>query len=212
MPINITFRQLRVFNEVAKLGSMARAADALHLTPPAVSMQVKELEAQVGLPLFDRVGRAVSLSTAGEYFLVYAVRLLADLKDAEHAMARLRNLEQGALTIGIVSTAKYFVPHLLARFHEEHPGVEVKLSVAADRADLVALVVAHSTLNRILLCVALEMPVDGYRRRLAQSQANLTVLRYEPGATPGSARLLVLNDTSHLAAAGQAPWEPSPGA
>jgi probable phosphoglycerate mutase len=85
-------------------------------------------------------------------------------------------------------------------------------TAASGSADPVVLVVAHSTLNRILLCVALEMPVDGYRRRFAQSQANLTVLRYGPGATPGSARLLVLNDTSHLAAAGQAPWEPSPGA
>ena len=63
--MNVTFRQLRVFAEVAQHGSMARAAEALHLTPPAVSMQIKELEAQVGLPLFDRAGRKVSLSTAG---------------------------------------------------------------------------------------------------------------------------------------------------
>jgi DNA-binding transcriptional LysR family regulator len=63
--MNITFRQLRVFTEVAAHGSMARAAEALHLTPPAVSMQIKEIEGQVGLPLFDREGRAVALSTAG---------------------------------------------------------------------------------------------------------------------------------------------------
>ena len=69
--MNITFRQLRVFTEVAQQGSMIRAAAALHLTPPAVSMQIKEVEAQVGLSLFDRHGRQVSLSTAGEYFLVH---------------------------------------------------------------------------------------------------------------------------------------------
>lgn len=137
--MNITFRQLRVFSEVARLGHMGRAAQALHLTPPAVSMQVKELEAQVGLPLFDRIGRNLSLSTAGEYFLVHARRLLAGLKDTEHAMARLRKLEHGLLTIGLVSTAKYFVPHLLARFNVEHPGVEVRLRVAANREELVAL-------------------------------------------------------------------------
>lgn len=136
--MNVTFRQLRVFTEVALQGSMARAAEALHLTPPAVSMQVKEIEAQVGLPLFDRQGRTVSLSTAGEYFLVHAKRLLADLRDAEHAMARFKRLEHGVLTIGIVSTAKYFVPHLLARFQEEHPGIEVKLRVASNREQLVA--------------------------------------------------------------------------
>jgi len=136
--MNITFRQLRVFSEVARLGHMGRAAEALHLTPPAVSMQIKELESQVGLPLFDRIGRSLSLSTAGEYFLVHARRLLADLKDTEHAMARLRKLEHGVLTIGLVSTAKYFVPHLLARFNLEHPGVEVRLRVAANREELVS--------------------------------------------------------------------------
>lgn len=137
--MNLTFRQLRVFNEVARQGSLARAAEALHLTPPAVSMQIKELEGQVGLPLLDRGTRSATLTSAGEYFLVHARRLLADLKDAQHAMARLRKLEQGVLVIGVVSTAKYFVPHLLARFHEEHPAIDVKLRVAANREQLVAL-------------------------------------------------------------------------
>ncbi len=140
--MNITFRQLQVFAEVARSGSMARAAEALHLTPPAVSMQVKELEGQVGLPLFDRQGRTVALSTAGEYFLVHARRLLAALKEADDAMARLKRIERGRLTIGMVSTAKYFVPHLLARFNEEHPGIEVKLRLANNRDQLVALMSA----------------------------------------------------------------------
>jgi len=136
--MNITFRQLRVFTEVAHQGSMVRAAEALHLTPPAVSMQIKEIEAQVGLSLFDRQGRQVSLSTAGEYFVVHAKRLLADLKSAEDAMARFKRLEHGLLTIGIVSTAKYFVPALLARFHEEHRGIDVRLRVAGNREQLLA--------------------------------------------------------------------------
>jgi len=140
--MNISFRQLRVFSEVARHGSMARAAETLHLTPPAVSMQIKELEAQVGLSLFDRHGRQVSLSTAGEYFLVHAKRMLADLREADTAMARFKKLEHGALTIGIVSTAKYFVPQLLARFHEEHPGIEVQLKVAGNREQLVQLMEA----------------------------------------------------------------------
>ncbi len=136
--MNLTFRQLRVFAEVARLASMARAAEALHLTAPAVSMQIRELESQVGLPLFDRHGRSVVLSTAGEYFLVHARRLLADLKEAERAMARLKRLEHGLLTIGMVSTAQYFVPRLLARFRDEHAGVDVRLRVAANREQLVA--------------------------------------------------------------------------
>ena len=140
--MNITFRQLRVFTEVAQQGSMARAAAALHLTPPAVSMQVKEVEAQVGLLLFDRQGRTLALSTAGEYFLVHAKRMLAALKEADDAMARLKRVERGLLTIGMVSTAKYFVPHLLARFHEDHSGVDLRLRVVGNREQLVALMQA----------------------------------------------------------------------
>jgi len=140
--MNVTFRQLRVFVEVAQQASMARAATTLHLTPPAVSMQIKEVEAQVGLALFERHGRQVSLSTAGEYFLVHARRLLANLKQADDAMARFKRLEHGLLTIGIVSTAKYFVPQLLARFHEEHPGIEVRLRVVGNREQLVAMMQA----------------------------------------------------------------------
>ena len=121
---------------------MTRAAESLHLTAPAVSMQIKEIEAQVGLPLFDRQGRQVSLSTAGEYFLVHAKRLLSTLRDAENEMARLKKLESGRLTIGMVSTAKYYVPRLLALFRKEHPGVDVRLVVASNREALVALMSA----------------------------------------------------------------------
>jgi DNA-binding transcriptional LysR family regulator len=141
--MNVTFRQLRVFVEVAHQGSMVRAASTLHLTPPAVSMQIKEIESQVGLPLFDREGRQVILSTAGEYFLVHARRLLAALKEAEDAVANLKRLDYGVLTIGMVSTAKYFVPRLLARFREEHRAVDLRLRVVGNRDQLVDLLRAR---------------------------------------------------------------------
>ncbi|WP_088280189.1 LysR family transcriptional regulator [Ideonella sp. A 288] len=140
--MNITFRQLKVFTEVVRQGSVQRAAEVLHLTPPAVSMQVKEIESQVGLPLFDRAGRRLSLSTAGEYFVVYARRLLSTLKEAEDAMARFTRAESGRLTIGMVSSAKYFLPQLLAQFHAEHPAVEVRLKLGS-REQLVALMQAN---------------------------------------------------------------------
>ena len=136
---NITFRQLRVFSEVAKRLSFARTAESLHLTPPAVTMQIKELESQLGLQLFERQGRQISLTTAGEYFLVYVRRMLATLKDADDAMARFLKLESGVLNLGMVGTAKYFVPQLLARFREEHPGVELRLQQGANREQLVTL-------------------------------------------------------------------------
>lgn len=138
---NATFRQLRVFNEVARHLSFAKAAAALHLTPPAITMQIKELEGHVGLPLFDRSGRSISLTTTGEYMLVYVRKILATLKDAEDATARLRKLEIGTLTVGMVSTATYFLPSLLAAFRGEHPGIDIKL-VVGNRAQLVRLLEA----------------------------------------------------------------------
>ena len=124
-----TLKQLRAFCAAARHRSFAKAAEELHLTPPAVTMQIKDLEAAVGLPLFDRGARAATLTMSGEYMLVYARRVLATLKEAEDAMARLRGAETGRITIGMVSTAKYFLPRLLARFRAEHRGVEMQLAV-----------------------------------------------------------------------------------
>jgi DNA-binding transcriptional LysR family regulator len=97
-------------------------------------MQVKELESGVGLPLFDRGGRKIALTTPGEYFLVHARRTLGALKDGADAMARMKGVESGRLTIGIVSTAKYFVPRLLAAFRRQHPAVELRLEVGNRQA------------------------------------------------------------------------------
>jgi DNA-binding transcriptional LysR family regulator len=126
---NATFRQLRIFNEVAKQLSVTRAAQTMHLTAPAVSMQVKELEANIGMPLFERVGRTLRLTTPGEYMLVYTKKILSTLKDAEDAAARLQRLELGTLNIGMVSTAKYFLPRMLADFREDYDGIEIRLIV-----------------------------------------------------------------------------------
>jgi broad specificity phosphatase PhoE len=100
----------------------------------------------------------------------------------------------------VAARARSFLADLLA-WAGERPG-----------DDTVVLAVAHSTLNRVLLCVAVGVPVREYRRRFTQSQANLTVLRWPTGAPPEQARILAVNDTSHVAAPGQAPWEPAPGA
>ncbi|TAM12201.1 MAG: LysR family transcriptional regulator [Nevskiaceae bacterium] len=140
--MNITFRQLRIFSEAARQLSFAQAARNLYLTPPAVSMQVKELENQLGLPLFERSGRRVALTASGEYILSYARKMLAALKDTEDAVARLRQLETGTLTIGMVSTAEYFLPQLLARFQRAHEGVETRLRVG-NREQLFALLEAN---------------------------------------------------------------------
>ncbi|MCX7672605.1 MAG: LysR family transcriptional regulator [Thiobacillaceae bacterium] len=125
----LTLRQLRTFAAVVKHRSFVRAAAELHITPPAVSMQIKELEQEVGLPLFERGAKSVTLTMPGEYLLVYVRRVLTALKEAEDSMARLRGAQVGQITIGMVRTAEYFVPRLLARFRDEHRGVEMRLAV-----------------------------------------------------------------------------------
>ena len=133
---NATFRQLRFFNAVARHLSFAKAAQDLNVSAPAVTMQIKDLEAEIGMPLFERQGRKVSLTTSGEYMLVYSRKMLALLKDAEDAAARLQRIETGNLTIGLVGTTTYFIPALLNQFLKEHEGIEVKLQVG-NRRELV---------------------------------------------------------------------------
>ncbi len=135
---NITLRQIRIFSSAARHSSFARAAEELHLTAPAISMQIKELEEEVGSPLFTRAGRRVELTSAGEYFWVYAKRMLGTIAEAESVMGKLRGTESGQLKIGLVSTAKYSIPRMLGLFREEHPGVQIQLNVC-NREELVKL-------------------------------------------------------------------------
>jgi DNA-binding transcriptional LysR family regulator len=125
----VTLRQLRAFAAVARHHSFVRAASELRLTPSAVSLQIKELEQTVGLPLFGRGGKSVSLTRAGELLLVDVRRALLALQDAEETLGRLRGRETGVVSVGMVSNAKYFLPRLLAHFHAEHAGVELRVSV-----------------------------------------------------------------------------------
>lgn len=136
---NTTLRQLRVFASVARHLSFARAAQELDLTAPAISMQIKELETETGLQLFDRSKRKVSLTMAGEYILASTQRVLAAMRDAEDIVARFRGLKTGVLDVAMVSTAKYFLPRLLAQFRDEHPGIEIRLQVANNREGIVIL-------------------------------------------------------------------------
>ena len=134
----VTLHQLRLFNAVARHQSFAAAAREMHLTQPAVSMQIRELEETIGLPVFDRAGRNVSLTSPGEYLLVHARRVLAVLKDAEDTMAKMRGAQTGTLIVGMVTTAADFLPRMLAAFLREHPGVDVRL-VIGNRRSLVDL-------------------------------------------------------------------------
>lgn len=127
---NITLRQLKIFEAVARHLSFSRAAEELHLTQPAVSMQVQALEDQAGLPLTEQAGKKVRLTAAGEEVARQARRIAEQLREASEALAALKGVEAGRLKIGVVSTAKYFAPSLLAEFRRRHPGVEIRLAVS----------------------------------------------------------------------------------
>jgi LysR family transcriptional regulator, low CO2-responsive transcriptional regulator len=135
---NATFRQLAAFHAVARLGSVSRAAGELHLTQPAVSIQLKLLEESAGAPLLERQGRGVRLSAAGEVMADYAARILDLWREAGDEMAAQRGVFSGTLRVGAVTTAEYLLPPLLVAFAAEHPHVKVKLRVG-NRDEIVAM-------------------------------------------------------------------------
>lgn len=124
---HVTIRQLQVFVEAAGALSFARVAERLHLTPAGVSFQIKQIEAQSGLALFERIGKRVALTDAGRTLLVYAKQVLHSLHDADQAMMALKGMSSGRMKIGLVSTAKYLGPHLLTRFQASYPAIAIEL-------------------------------------------------------------------------------------
>jgi len=125
----ITLRQLRVFEQVARLRSISAAAGVCHLTQPAVSMQLKALDEECGLPLTELLGRQLRLTEAGDAVAACAKRVQQQLDELEQQLAAMRGREHGKLRVGIVSTAKYFASHLLAAFTGQHPGATLSLEV-----------------------------------------------------------------------------------
>ncbi len=137
--MHITLRHLRIFEAVARCGSISRAAADLHLTQPAVSMQMKQLEEQIGLPLLEQLGKRMFLTEAGKELRGHAREMAARIVDLNAAMDQFRGLERGLLRLAVVSTANYFLPRLIAEFNRRHPGVRVSLQVANREFVLAAL-------------------------------------------------------------------------
>ena len=124
-----TLHQLKVFEAVARHNSFTRAAEELFLTQPTVSMQVKQLTKAVGMPLFDQVGKRMSLTQAGEELLKTCRQVFEHLDQFEMTIADLKGLKQGRLRVAVITTAKYFVPRLLGPFCERYPGIDISLQV-----------------------------------------------------------------------------------
>lgn len=135
---NLTLRQIRIFLSASKFLSFSKAAADLHITGSAVSLQIKAMEGDIGVSLFNRENNKISLSSAGEHFLLYANRVVCTLNEARTVMENLRGTEIGILKIGLASTTRYFLPEMLVQFRKEYPNVQMKV-IVKNRAELIEL-------------------------------------------------------------------------
>jgi DNA-binding transcriptional LysR family regulator len=139
---NVTLRQLRALSAVVRTGSVTRAAGLLHVSPPAVTMQLQAVQEEAGLPLIERTPAGMVPTPAGREVVEAAARIEAILANCGAALAALAGAERGTVAVGVVSTAKYFAPRALAAFARRHPALELQL-IVGNRADIVAGLRSH---------------------------------------------------------------------
>ncbi|NWF39045.1 LysR family transcriptional regulator [Mariprofundus sp. NF] len=126
---HVTLRQLQIFEAVIRLGGYTRAAEALHLTQPTVSMQIKKLSESLGTPLIEQVGRHVQPTFAGKEVYATTQVILEKMVELGDSISEQNGLIKGELRIACITSAKYFIPHLLAAFIGQHPDVKPQLTV-----------------------------------------------------------------------------------
>ena len=124
-----TLHQLRIFLSVARHGSFARAAAAMHLSPPTLSLQVKQLSETVGQPLFEQLGKRIFLTAAGQTLAQACEDIENRMERLSQDLAMLQGVERGSLRVAILTTVKYTVPKLLGSFCVAHPGIDVAMQV-----------------------------------------------------------------------------------
>jgi len=125
--MHLTLQQLKLFEAVSRLGSYTRAAEELFLTQPAVSIQIKRLETQTGLALFEKVGKKTFPTAAGKAMYAASLDILNRIEDLKNSIEDLKGIVKGPLQLSVVTTAKYFLPNLLGAFLQQYPDVEPKL-------------------------------------------------------------------------------------
>jgi len=129
MALNITFRQLRVFESAARHLSYTMAASELHLSQPAVSMQIKQLEETLGLSLFEQIGKKMHLTAAGNEIRQYSQSISQLVDEMETVTSALKGGEGGRLALSVATTASHFATRLLASFAQLHPDVTISLDI-----------------------------------------------------------------------------------
>ncbi|MFH1817661.1 MAG: LysR family transcriptional regulator [Pseudomonadota bacterium] len=151
----LTLRQFRVFEAVARHLSFSRAAEELHLSQPAVSMQVKGMEVILGLPLTEQLGKKIFLTEAGREVLYASRAITARLDDLQANLAQLRGMDSGQLNIAVTTTVSAVATDILARFRGKHPKVAIHLDVSNRES-----VLGQLAANRIDLAIMGQVP-DG---------------------------------------------------
>ena len=127
--MNLTFRQLRLFQALADKGSVSAAAKAMHVTQPTASMQLKEMTLAIGLPLYEVIGKKIYLTEIGQSLAATAREMCQTWESFEQGVNATKGITQGQLKISVVSTAKYFMPKLIGSFCKRHPAIDVSLEI-----------------------------------------------------------------------------------
>jgi DNA-binding transcriptional LysR family regulator len=133
---HLTLKQLETVHAVAEAGTIVLASERLDVTPAALTSRIKLLEEAAGVMLFDRIGGRLRLTAAGEEVVTAARRVDLVLNELDNTLGAIRGLRAGRIAVGVVSTAKYFAPRLIAAFARQNPGIEVTISVG-NRAEMV---------------------------------------------------------------------------
>ncbi|KFB66416.1 LysR family transcriptional regulator [Candidatus Accumulibacter vicinus] len=144
-----TIRQLQIFSVAASHLSFARAAEKLHLTHAAISLQIKQLEEVSGTLLFERIGKRVFLTEAGEILLSHTRQILQSLKEADEALLALKGLKGGRIAVAVTSTAEYFAPELLAEFRKTQADVRIRMLI--DNRDTVSRLLAGNEVDLAIM-------------------------------------------------------------
>lgn len=134
--MHLTLQQLRLFESVARNGSFTRAAEEMFLTQPAVSIQVKRLEEQVGLPIFEQVGKKIFMTAAGKELFAASQDILSRVSDLKRELEEIKGVVRGPLQLALVTTTEYFMTHLIGAFLQRYPDVEPRLEFT-NRATLI---------------------------------------------------------------------------
>ncbi|GFO60657.1 LysR family transcriptional regulator [Geomonas silvestris] len=180
-------RQLRYFLEVAQVRNFTKAAEALHIAQPAVSMAIRKLEEELDLTLFNRQDKKVSLTAEGEIFLPHAQRILDDLKAAEQEMGELRGLTKGEVRIGIPPMiSAYFFPDIIRDFQRRYP--ELSLSVLGEGAGRIQKLIGQGELDMGVVAGE-SFPENLEVRRFLREEIVVCVPLDHPFARRGSVTL-----------------------